>query len=48
MAKKLKYFNSAKFKDDDVELKNNWYEYHKQHAILRCLCNKCNLTRSKK
>jgi hypothetical protein len=42
------YFNSAMFKDDDVEFKNSWYEYHKQHDILRCLCNKCNLTRSKK
>ena len=42
------YFNSAKFKDDDVEFKNSWDEYHKKHAILRCLCNKCNLTRSKK
>jgi len=42
------YFNSAKFKNDDVEFKNSWDEYHKKHAILRCLCNKCNLTRSKK
>jgi hypothetical protein len=42
------YFNSAKFKNDDVEFKKSWYEYHKKHAILRCLCNKCNLTRSKK
>ena len=42
------YFNSAKFKNNDVEFKNSWDEYHKKHAILRCLCNKCNLTRSKK
>ena len=48
MAKKLKYFNSAMFKDDDVEFEKSWYEYHTQHSILRCLCNKCNLTRSKK
>ena len=42
------YFNSAMFKDDDDKFKKSWYEYHKQHAVLRCLCNKCNLTRSKK
>ena len=42
------YFNSAKFKNDDVEFKNSWDEYHKKHAILRCLCNKCNQKRSKK
>ena len=42
------YFNSAKFKNDDVEFQKSWYEYHKKHAILRCLCDKCNLIRSKK
>ena len=42
------YFNSAKFKDDDVEFKNSCATYHKKHAILRCLCNKCNQKRSKK
>jgi len=42
------YYNSAKFKSNDVEFENSWSDYHKQHAILRCLCNKCNLTRSKK
>ena len=42
------YYNSAKFKDVDKEFVNSWCDYHKKHAILRCLCNKCNQTRSKK
>ena len=42
------YFNSAKFKEFDKEFENNWTTYHKKHAILRCLCNKCNQKRSKK
>ena len=42
------YYNSAMFKDDDVKFNNSWSTYHKKHAILRCLCSKCNLTRNKK
>ena len=42
------YYNSAKFKDADKEFETSWSNYHKNHAILRCLCNKCNQTRSKK
>ena len=42
------YYNSAKFKDADKEFETSWSKYHKEHAILRCLCNKCNQTRSKK
>ena len=42
------YFNSAMFKDIDKEFKNSWSNYHKNHALLRCLCSSCNLTRSKK
>jgi hypothetical protein len=42
------YFNSAKFKEFDKECVNSWSNYHKKHAILRCLCNKCNQKRSKK
>ena len=42
------YYNSAMFKDDDFNFENSWYEYHKNHCILRCLCSKCNLTRNKK
>ena len=42
------YYNSAKFKDVDKEFVNSWSKYHKEHAILRCLCNKCNQSRSKK
>ena len=40
------YFNSAMFKDDDVEFENSWSTYHKLHAKLRCLCNKCNQSRA--
>ena len=42
------YYNSAKFKDVDKEFLNSWCDYHKNHAILRCLCNKCNQSRNKK
>jgi hypothetical protein len=42
------YFNSAKFKEFDKEFVNSWSNYHKKHAILRCLCNKCNQSRNKK
>ena len=42
------YFNSAKFKELDKEFVKNWSDYHKKHAILRCLCNKCNQKRDKK
>ncbi len=42
------YYNSAKFKEFDKEFVNSWSNYHKKHAILRCLCNKCNQKRSKK
>ena len=42
------YYHSAKFKDVDKEFETRWSKYHKEHAILRCLCNKCNQTRSKK
>lgn len=42
------YYNSAMFKRVDVEFEKSWSDYHKQHAILRCLCNKCNQKRNKK
>ena len=42
------YYSSAKFQDADKEFVNSWCDYHKKHAILRCLCNKCNQSRSKK
>ena len=42
------YYHSAKFKDVDKEFETSWSKYHKNHAILRCLCNKCNQSRNKK
>ena len=42
------YYHSAKFKDVDKEFETSWSKYHKEHAILRCLCNKCNQSRNKK
>jgi hypothetical protein len=30
------------FKNIDEEFKMNWIKYHKDHAILRFLCRKCN------
>ena len=41
-------FNMAIFKQEDKDFENEWKVYHKNHALLRCLCMKCNLTRNKK
>lgn len=38
-------FNSAKFKPENKELEEEWFNYHKKNAILRCLCSKCNKSR---
>jgi hypothetical protein len=35
------------FKEEDVDYKNKWAEYHKKHATLRILCNTCNIKREK-
>jgi hypothetical protein len=35
------------FKEEDVDYKNKWVEYHKKHATLRILCNTCNIKREK-
>lgn len=42
------YYHSAMFKECDKEFENSWSDYHKNHALLRCLCNKCNQNRNKK
>ena len=39
--------NMAIFKKEDIDFSNEWYSYHYVHARLRCLCSKCNLSRSK-
>jgi len=39
--------NRCKFTDHDTELKNVWYNFHKEHASLRPLCKDCNLSRPK-
>ena len=36
------------FKAEDNDFQQEWQQYHLQHASLRWLCAKCNLTRSKK
>lgn len=38
-------FNGSKFKKKDIEFENDWFNYHKKNAKLRCLCAKCNLSR---
>lgn len=35
------------FLEIDNKLKNEWIDYHYQHANLRMLCQTCNLTRTK-
>ena len=42
------YYNSAKFQEIDEDFENEWSEYHKNNATLRCLCRKCNTGRNKK
>jgi hypothetical protein len=35
-------------KPEDDGFENAWKQFHKQKAVLRCLCKNCNLTRKKK
>ena len=42
------FYNAAKFKKDDELFENEWIEYHRKNALLRCLCKKCNLSRVRK
>ena len=42
------YFNGAQFSQDDIKFESEWKEFHKEKAVLRCLCKACNLTRKKK
>ena len=41
-------YNSAMFSSNDKKIEEEWYNYHKEHAILRYLCRKCNISRNKK
>lgn len=41
-------YNSAMFSSNDKKIEEEWYKYHKEHAILRYLCRKCNISRNKK
>ena len=36
------------FKEEDIDYKTKWSEYHRKNATLRVLCENCNLSRSKK
>jgi hypothetical protein len=40
--------HSKVFKETDSAFEEEWYNYHKQHATLRILCEKCNSEREKK
>lgn len=40
-------YNGCKFKKEDEDFKNEWFDYHKHNAKLRCLCSKCNSQRAK-
>jgi hypothetical protein len=42
------FYNSAKFQKDDKQFENEWIEFHRENATLRCLCKSCNLARGKK
>lgn len=35
------------FLEKDYIFRNKWVEYHRQNAVLRMLCHKCNITRPK-
>ena len=39
--------NSKIFKKKDNEFEKNWIEFHRENAILRLLCKKCNSSRKK-
>lgn len=39
--------NRTCFLDKDYEFRDKWIEYHRQHAELRILCEKCNMSRPK-
>ena len=39
--------NRRCFLEKDYVFRDNWVEYHRQHASLRMLCHKCNITRPK-
>tara|TARA_R110000782_G_scaffold20826_2_gene56454 strand:+ start:7424 stop:7933 length:510 start_codon:yes stop_codon:yes gene_type:complete len=40
--------NRTIFLEEDSELSINFQRFHKEKAILRCLCSKCNLGRKRK
>jgi hypothetical protein len=40
-------YNFAMFRQEDKIIKNEWFNYHKENAKLRCLCKQCNLSRNK-
>jgi hypothetical protein len=40
--------NRKCFLESDIDFKKKWIEYHYKNASLRILCQKCNLTRSRK
>ncbi|MBD2450931.1 DCL family protein [Nostoc sp. FACHB-152] len=39
---------SKRFCEKDSEYQKSWQQYHQQHAVLRLLCKKHNLTRKRK
>jgi hypothetical protein len=41
-------YNTAIFKSEDEDFKNEWIEYHNNNCNLQILCRNCNLTKSKK
>jgi len=40
-------FNLTIFKDEDVDFKNDWVDYHNNNCNFQILCEKCNLTKKK-
>ena len=41
-------YNFTIFKDEDIDFKNEWIEYHNKHCNFQILCCKCNLSKLKK
>ncbi len=41
-------YNFAMFRHEDKNINDEWFDYHKITAKLRCLCKQCNISRNKK
>ena len=40
-------YGNERWEISDVDIENNWMIYHDKNSVLRAVCKKCNLTRTK-